>query len=111
MMNSFYCDLPHREPKEMVPGVSIRTFWGKEMLISFADFKRQAVVPEHQHQEEQMGVIIHGEIELTIGGETRWLKPGDSYIIPSQVTHSARAGDAPARAMDIFSPVRKDYQY
>jgi quercetin dioxygenase-like cupin family protein len=107
----FFCDLEDREAKEIAPGVHIRTFWGNEMLLSMADFIANAVVPVHSHPHEQAGTLISGEFELTIDGETRRLKPGDSYIIPGGVEHGGRTGDTPARVLDIFSPVRKDYQY
>ena len=107
----YFCDLENREAKEIAPGVHIRTFWGNEMLLSMADLDANAVVPIHCHPHEQTGAVIFGEFELTIGGETRQLKHGDTYIIPSGVEHGARTGNAPARILDIFSPVREDYQY
>jgi quercetin dioxygenase-like cupin family protein len=107
----YFCDLESRKAKEIVPGVHIRTFWGHEMLLSVADLAVNAVVPTHSHPHEQAGVVISGELELTIGGETRWLKPGDTYIVPGGVEHGGRTGDAPARILDIFSPVREEYQY
>ena len=107
----YFCDLENREAKEIAPNVNIRTFWGNEMLLSIVDLASNAVVPAHSHHHEQTGTIISGEFELTIAGETRRLKPGDTYIIPGGVEHSGRTGDAPARALDIFSPVREEYQY
>ena len=49
--------------------------------------------------------------ELAIAGEARRLQPGDSYLISAHVMHSARSFDAIARVLDVFSPVRADYQY
>jgi quercetin dioxygenase-like cupin family protein len=106
-----FCDLENREAKEVAPGVQIRTFWGNEMLLSMVDFAANAVVPAHSHPHEQAGTGISGEFELTIGGESRWIRQGDTYIIPGGVEHSGRTGDTPARALDVFSPVREDYQY
>ena len=106
-----FCDLENREAKEIVPGIHIRTFWGNEMLLSIVDFAPNAVVPTHSHPHEQAGTVLSGEFELTIDGEARWVKPGDTYIILGGVEHSGRSGDTPARAFDIFSPVREDYQY
>jgi len=107
----YFCDLENREAKEMVPGVKIRTFWGDRMLLSIVDLSASAEVASHSHLHEQAGTILSGEFELTIDGEARWLKPGDTYIIPGGVEHGGRTGDSPARALDIFSPVREDYQY
>jgi quercetin dioxygenase-like cupin family protein len=106
-----FCDLESREGKEIAPGVTIRTFWGDHMLVSIADLAPHAEVPPHSHPHEQAGVVIAGEFRLTIDGETRTLKPGDAFIVPSGVEHGGTAGDAPARVMDIFSPVREEYQY
>ena len=106
-----FCDLENRERKEIAPGVHIRTFWGSEMLLSVADIDANAVVPAHSHPHEQAGAILSGEFELTIGGETRCLKPGDTYIVPGDVEHGGKAGDAPTRVLDVFSPVREEYQY
>jgi quercetin dioxygenase-like cupin family protein len=108
---NYYCDVENREAKEIVPGVRIRTFWAKEMLLSMVDIDAHAVVPMHNHPHEQAGTIISGRLQMTIDGEARWLEPGDSYIIPGGVDHKAVAGDEPARALDIFSPVREEYQY
>ena len=106
-----FCDVEDREIKEIAPGIRIRTFWGDQMLISIADLDANATLPTHSHPHEQAGTVISGELELTIGGETHRLKPGRPFIIPGGVEHSGRAGDTPARVMDVFSPVRQDYQY
>jgi quercetin dioxygenase-like cupin family protein len=106
-----FCDLENRKAKDVAPGVKIRTFWGNEMLLSVVDFAANAVVPAHSHPQEQAGTGISGEFELTIDGESRWIRTGDTYIIPGGVEHSGRTGDTPARVLDVFSPVREDYQY
>ncbi|MCZ6820929.1 MAG: cupin domain-containing protein [Calditrichaeota bacterium] len=46
-------------------------------------------VPPHAHGA-QWGVVIDGEMELTIGGETKIYRKGDHYFIPAGVMHSAR---------------------
>jgi quercetin dioxygenase-like cupin family protein len=107
----YFCDLENREAKETVIGARIRTFWGNEMLLSIVDVDANTVVPVHDHPHEQAGTVISGEFEMTIGGETRWIKSGDTYIIPGGVAHGGRTGDTAARVLDIFSPVREDYQY
>ena len=107
----YHCDVENREAKEIVPGVHLRTFWGNEMLVSIADLEPNAVLPAHSHPHEQTGHIISGEIEITIDGEPRLVKPGDTFIIPGGVEHGVKVGDAPAKVLDVFSPVREDYQF
>jgi quercetin dioxygenase-like cupin family protein len=48
---------------------------------------------------------------MTIDGESRWIEQGDTYIIPGGIDHMAEVGDEPAKALDIFSPVREEYKY
>lgn len=33
----YFCDLENPEPKEILPGMFIRTFWGNEMELSIVD--------------------------------------------------------------------------
>ena len=107
----YFCDLENREAKEVLPGMHIRTFWGNEMLLSIVDIEPNSAVPNHSHPHEQTGTIMSGELEMTIGEETRLLKSGDTYIIPGGVEHGGRTAEIPARVLDIFSPVREEYQY
>ena len=108
---SYFCELENREAKEIFPGARIRTFWANQMLLSIVDLDANAVVPSHFHHHEQAGTVLSGELELTIAGETRLLQPGDAYLIPGGIEHSARTGVAAARALEVFSPVREEYQY
>lgn len=106
-----FCDLEDREAKEVIPGVHIRTFWGDEMLLSIADLDANVDMPIHSHPHEQAGTVISGAFKLTISGETRLVKPGDCFLIPGGVEHGAKTGETPVRVLDVFSPVREDYQY
>jgi len=107
----YFCDLENRESKEVLPDMRIRTFWGNEMLLSIVDIAANSAVPVHSHPYEQAGTVISGSFEMTIDEETRWLKPGDTYIILGGVVHGGKSGDTPVRILDMFSPVREDYKY
>jgi len=109
-MNHF-CDIENRETKQLVPGIEARTFWANEMLMAIIDIDPGAELPNHSHPHEQVGTVLAGELILTIAGETRTLGPQDSYVIPGGVEHGGRAGSVHTRVCDVFSPVRKDYQY
>ena len=104
-------DVTHRADKELVPGGRTRTFWGDKMLISRVNFALDVVVPEHSHPHEQFGVVLTGELTLAVGGETLLLRPGDMYLVPGGVPHSAQAGPEGFTAAEVFSPVREDLKY
>lgn len=57
-----------------------------------------------------MAIILEGEFEMTIGGETRQLKKGDMYLVPPDVTHSGATHDKEALVLDVFSPPREDFK-
>ena len=100
-----------RTPKELFPGAIARTFWGEKLLLSYLDLAPGCFVPLHSHPHEQAGMVLEGELEFTIGDETRIVKAGEIFIIPGGVEHSVKVGDTPARALDIFSPVREEYKW
>lgn len=91
------------------PGVEIQTTGGERMLLSVVRFEPGAEVLPHSHHHEQMGVLLEGRLEFTIGAITRVIGPGDKWRIPGGVVHRVKALDAPAVALDVFSPVRDDY--
>jgi quercetin dioxygenase-like cupin family protein len=72
-----------------IDGVSSYLFQGDRQQFIFMTFDRDVAVPEHSH-EAQWGVVLDGRIELTVGGERRVLRKGDTYFIPKGVPHSAR---------------------
>lgn len=43
-----------------------------------------------QHHGSEGGIVISGEIELTVGGEARILKAGDSFLFASNQPHRFR---------------------
>lgn len=91
------------------PGVDIRTTAGQGIMLSLVTFEPGSLVPDHSHPHEQMGLMLSGKAEFTVGGQTRILGPGDIWKIPGGVIHRVRALDGPALALDIFNPIREDY--
>ena len=96
--------------RRVFPGVEIHATAGEGLMLSLVHLEPDAVVPEHAHPHEQMGMMISGRLEFTIGGITRVLETGDSWRIPGDVPHSVRAIGGPAVALDVFHPVRDDYR-
>jgi quercetin dioxygenase-like cupin family protein len=107
----YFFDPAARTPKEQLPGVHLRTFWGDKMLLSLVDLDPRAIIPPHSHPHEQVGMVVAGEMELTIGGETRVVKTGDIYVAPAGVEHSVRVGPIACQAIEAFAPVREEYKF
>jgi quercetin dioxygenase-like cupin family protein len=62
---------------------------GETTQTVFFQIEAAGDVPPHSHGE-QWGIVVDGELEFTIGGESRIYRKGDSYHIPAGVVHSAR---------------------
>jgi len=105
-----FLDIANRLHKELLPGLRVQSFWGEQMLVITVELVAGTIVPQHNHLHEQAGTVISGDLSLTIAGETRRLKPGDAYIIPGDVPHSAEA-HTDTRLFELFSPVREEYKY
>jgi quercetin dioxygenase-like cupin family protein len=71
--------------------------------IVFLDIEPIGIVSAHAHGE-QWGIVVEGEMELTIGGVTHRYRTGDSYHIPAGVEHQARFLSR-VRVIDIFGDV------
>ncbi|MFC2053656.1 cupin domain-containing protein [Chloroflexota bacterium] len=80
------------------------------MMILIVELDANATLPKHNHPHEQGGIVLEGELEFEIEGETRLLHPGDLYIIPGGVDHEVKVRGTPAKVLDIFSPVREEYK-
>jgi len=58
-------------------------------------------VPPHSHGA-QWGIIVAGEVELTIEDKTMTLRPGDSYYVPDGAVHSGTV-KVFSRVVDVFA--------
>jgi quercetin dioxygenase-like cupin family protein len=82
------------------PGVKVWLLQGPTGSAIFVEARADAVVPEHSHGA-QWGIVVDGEMELSIGGVVRTYRPGDEYTIPAGTKHGARLR-AGTRVIDVF---------
>ena len=48
--------------------------------------------PDHTHRTETAHIVLAGELELTMNGETRRFGAGERCDVPAGAVHSARMG-------------------
>ena len=89
--DEFFPDIITNLPQVDVPVAGVRAylFQGADKQLVFMTFPEDVDVDEHAHAA-QWGAVLKGEIELTIGGDVKTYRPGDTYYIPAAVAHSAR---------------------
>ena len=108
-MSQYFVKREECSHHKIFPGVDIHTVAGQQMMLSLVEFAPRAVVERHSHPHEQMGLLLEGELEFFVGEERYVARPGDMWRIPGGVEHRVIAGDQPAKALDVFHPIREDY--
>lgn len=109
-MSHYFPNADECSQHTIFPGVHIRTCAADKMMLSVVDIEPGAVVAEHSHPHEQVGMVLEGRATFFIGNEEKTLGPGDLYRIPGDVKHRVAALGEKVRALDIFYPVREDYR-
>ena len=85
-----------------IKGIKAHILQGEKHQLVFFEMEPSTLVPEHNHDYDQWGMMIKGKMELTIEGKTRICKTGDEYVIPAHAKHSAKFLIR-SRVMDFFS--------
>jgi len=106
---STFLELHKIRPHVLREGVHARAVTGERMTLAVVDLEPNAGVPEHKHENEQLGFVISGSLTMRIGSEKRELHAGDTYTIPSDMPHEATAGAQGATVVDAFAPLRADW--
>jgi quercetin dioxygenase-like cupin family protein len=106
---ALFNDLRELAPRQIWDGVVARIVSGERLSLGIVELDPNAVVPEHRHEHEQLGMVITGSMTFRIADETRQLAPGETWTIPSNVPHEVTAGPEGAVVLDVFAPVRGDW--
>jgi quercetin dioxygenase-like cupin family protein len=95
--------------KTLFPGFEGKIFHTEQATLSYWQIAAGSVLPVHAHMHEQTTHLLSGNLQLTIGNETKTLEPGMFAIIPSNEPHSGLA-ITDCVVLDTFLPVRDDYK-
>ena len=96
-------------PQPIWDGLVSRSVSGERSTLALIELDPNAVVPEHSHENEQLGLLVEGSMTFTIGGETSEMLPGSFWRILAHVPHSVTAGSDGAVAVEVFTPHRDDW--
>jgi len=97
-------------PYQIWTGAVARAVHGERLTMALIDLEPNLDIPEHHHVNEQLGFVVLGNVTMVIAGHARQLGPGDSYSIQGDVPHSASTGPEGATVVDVFAPVRADWE-
>lgn len=108
---SDFCSDESCEPQNIADGVSVRPFYLHSTCLAFIDMEPQSVLPEHKHLHEQISYILEGEVQVSVGPQTRTVHKGELFAVKSNVPHSCRASGARVRMIVASSPVLREYVF
>jgi quercetin dioxygenase-like cupin family protein len=97
-------------PYHPMDGLLARTVHGRNLTLAVVDLAPDLRMPEHRHHQEQLGVVLRGELTLTIDGDTLRRLPGDLWVIPGDLPHSVVVGPDGCTVIEAFSPPRDDWE-
>ena len=91
---------------DLVPGLTFQPVTTDSVMTNFVTFAPDAVADVYHHSEQQIAIVVSGELHFTVGGEARIMRAGDAVVIPPHVPHGGHAGPEGCTAIDVFTPPR-----
>jgi quercetin dioxygenase-like cupin family protein len=103
-----FVDISFLNKTERLPGWHGRYFHTPTMTFAHYEFTQGASIHEHSHPQEEVYEVIEGELEITIDGERKIIKPGLVAIVPPNSRHSVVA-ISEGKAIIIDHPTRPEF--
>ena len=107
---SAFDDLSSLELQRIWDGVHGRVIHGDRITLGIIELDANSHVPEHRHENEQLGMCLAGSMSFRVGDEERELGAGETWTIPGNVPHEVHAGPEGAVVIDVFVPPREDWR-
>lgn len=95
--------------KPNIPGTRMWAVGLEKAMMTYFEIEPNTIVPKHSHEAEQITMVMEGELTFVLQEKEITLKSGDVIAIPSNAIHSAFTGNKPCKAVDAWSPVRKEF--
>jgi len=103
-------DLSSLDLQRIWDGVHARVVHGDQITLGVIELDPDSVVPEHRHENEQLGICLTGSLLFRVGDESRQLAAGGTWSIPANVPHEVHVGPEGAVVIDVFVPPRGDWR-
>jgi quercetin dioxygenase-like cupin family protein len=98
--------------EELSPQIGRQFIVGTNVMIARVLLKQGAIVPLHQHHNEQVSYILKGALKFILktesGDQELILRAGEVLCIPPNLPHEAHALEDTID-LDVFNPPRQDW--
>jgi quercetin dioxygenase-like cupin family protein len=107
---SAFKDLAAIPAQQLAPGYLARAIHGSRATFAVVEIEPHAELPEHRHENEQLGIVLKGSLTFRVGSEETTAEAGCTWSIPPDTPHSVRGGADGAVVLDIFAPTREEWR-
>jgi quercetin dioxygenase-like cupin family protein len=91
-------------------GVHGRVVHGDRITLGVIELDAGSVIPEHRHENEQLGICLSGSLVFRVRDESRELRAGETWSIAANAPHEVQVGPEGAVVIDVFAPTRDDWR-
>jgi quercetin dioxygenase-like cupin family protein len=97
-------DWEGRDFVAMRPGIFGSTIVSAGLTVTLYRYAPGSEWEEHRHPEDQLTIVLEGEIDFRTGPDELRLGPGQQVLIPGGVPHSATAGSGDVVTLNVWPP-------
>ena len=96
-----FWDLKTLKLDEFRPGIRSKLESGTNLTMALMEIAPNKEGSAHDHPFDQCGVVLEGEIEMSVGEEKKLLRPMETYFIPAGIKHNWKTVASSAKILDV----------
>ena len=96
-----FWDMKTLKLDEFRPGIRSKLESGSNLTMAFMEIAPNKEGTAHDHPFDQCGIVVEGEIEMSVGEENKLLRLMETYFIPAGIKHNWKTATSSAKILDI----------
>lgn len=97
-------------PNPVIEGVQMWSVALERTMFTYFEIEPDSRFEDHSHVNEQITMVLEGELYFLVKEQTICVKKGEVIAIPSGTSHAAYTKKRAVKAVDAWSPVMKKYR-
>ncbi len=98
-----FWDLKSLRLEEFRPGIRSKLESGANLTMAVMEISANKEGLSHDHAFDQCGIVIQGEIEISVGDEKKLLKSMETYFIPAGRPHGWKTYNSAVKIVDVVA--------
>jgi quercetin dioxygenase-like cupin family protein len=98
-----FWDLKTSKLDKFRPGIWSKLESGTNLTMAFMEIAPFKEGSAHDHPFDQCGVVLEGEIEMSVEEERKLMRPMETYFIPAGAKHNWKTMGSSAKILDIVA--------